>query len=328
MDIHSRRRRLLHAGAATAAVAAMPRLASAAAWPTQPIRMIITYPPGGGADLTGRLIANKLSEILGQTVIVDNRPGGGGQIGAGVVSHAPADGYTLLFDASAYATNPSLYASLPYDPNKAFMPLGVVALFPNVLVVNADFPARSVQDLVVTARAKPNSLSYASSGNGASQHLSGVLFAQKLNLQMTHVPYRGGGPAMVDVIGGQVPMIFANIASSLGFIRSGKLRPLAITGSQRSAQLPDIPTVAETVIPGYEVYEWTALFAPNGTPPAVVETLSSALTKAMAADDVRNTVTAQGGIMGPDTPPAAQKFVQAQMSLWSKVIRDNGIRLE
>lgn len=312
---------------ASTALAAVPGMAHAADWPKQPVRVIITYPPGGGADLTGRLIATKLSELLGQPFVVENRAGASGQIGAAAVAKAAPDGYTLLFDASAYATNPALYPNLPYDPDKSFIPIGVVALFPNVLVVTPGFPAKSVQDLIAMAKAKPGSLSFASSGNGASQHLAGLLFNEKLGLQMTHIPYRGGGPAMVDVMGGQVPMIFANVASSLSHIRAGKLRPLVSTGIERSSQLPDIPTVAETVIPGYEVYEWTALFAPADTPAPVVKAIADAMKQALASDDLKKTVAAQGGKIGPDNPADAARFIQDQTVLWSKVIRDNGIRL-
>jgi len=259
----------------------------AQSFPSRPIRIVVTYPPGGGADLMARLVAPKMSEVLGQPVVVENKPGASGQIGATEVARSAPDGYTLMLDASSYSVNPSLYSTLPYEPTKAFKPIAVLALFPNVLVVTPSFPVRDVKDLIAQAKAKPGSIAFASSGNGSSQHLSGELFRQKSGIEMTHVPYKGGAPAMNDVMGGKVPVFFANMASSLPQIKAGRLRALAITGAKRSRALPDLPTMAEAGVPGYVVYEWNAIFVPAATPPAVVSRLADAISKAVQAPEFR-----------------------------------------
>jgi tripartite-type tricarboxylate transporter receptor subunit TctC len=307
---------------------AMPGVCGAQAFPTKPIRIIVTYPPGGGADLMARLVAPKMSEHLGQPVVVENKAGASGQIGAGEVARAAPDGHTLLLDASSYSVNPSLYAKLPYDPTKAFTPIAVLALFPNVLVVTPGFPARDVKELIAAAKAKPGTIAFASSGNGSAQHLSGELFRQKTGVEITHVPYKGGGPAMNDVMGGQVPTFFANMASSLPQIKAGKLRPLAITGGKRSAALPEVPTMAEAGVPGYEVYEWNAIFAPAGTPPAAVAKLAEAIAKATQSPEFRERVAALGGELTGYGPAEADRFVRQQMELWGKVVREGHIQVE
>ena len=282
-----------------AAVAAQPAALHAAdaaqPWPTRPVTIVVTYPPGGGADLMARLIAPGLGRELGQTVIVENRPGAGGQIGASYVAKAAPDGYTLMVDASSYAVNPSLYPRLPYDPAKAFRAVGVLARYPNVLVANPAFPVANVQDVLALARQKPGTVAFASSGNGSAQHLSGVLFEQRAHVDLLHVPYKGGGPAMTDVIAGQVPLFFANVASSLQHIKAGKLRPLAVTSHSRTSALPNVPTMQEAGVAGYEVYEWNAAFLPAATPEAVVTRLSDALQKVMASAEIRQRVAELGG---------------------------------
>jgi tripartite-type tricarboxylate transporter receptor subunit TctC len=298
-------------------------------FPGKPIRLIVTYPPGGGADLMARLVAPKMGEVLGQPVIVENKPGASGQIGAGEVARAPVDGYTLLLDALNYAVNPSLYgAKLPYEPAKAFTPVGVLALYPNVLVVTPGFEARDVKQLIAIAKAKPGSVAFASSGSGSAQHLSGELFQQRAGVQLTHVPYKGGGPALNDVIGGQVPVFFANMASSLQHVKAGKLRALAITGGKRSAALPDVPTMAEAGVPGYEVYEWNAIFAPAGTPAPVLAKLADALAKAMQTPEFRERVASLGGELAAYGPADADRFVREQTELWGRVVRAGSIKVE
>ena len=302
--------------------------AFAQAFPNRPIRIVVTYPPGGGADLMARLVAPKMSELLGQPVVVENKPGASGQIGATEVARAAPDGYTLLLDASSYSVNPSLYATLPYDPTKAFKPIAVLALFPNVLVVTPSFPVHDVKGLIAQAKAKPGTIAFASSGNGSAQHLSAELFRQKAGVEMTHVPYKGGAPAMNDVMGGQVPVFFANMASSLPQIRAGKLRALAITGAKRSPALPELPTMAEAGVPGYEVYEWNAIFVPAATPPAVVSRLADAIAKATQSPEFRDRVSSLGGELTGYGPAEADRFVRQQMDLWGKVVRDGHIRVE
>ena len=249
------RRRLLTASAASAASLAWPASAAGDIGGGKAITLVVSYPAGGGADAMARLIAPKMAEALGQPVVVDNRAGGSGTIAAGQVARATPDGSTLLLDASSFAVNPALFQKLPYDDEKAFVPIAVLAQFPNVLVCTPGFEAKSVADVVRMARAKPNTIAYASSGNGSAQHLAGALFEQLAKVELTHVPYRGGGPAMNDVMGGQVPLFFANVASGLGQIQSGRLRPLAVTAAVRCRALPDVPTMAEAGVPGHEVLE-------------------------------------------------------------------------
>ncbi len=306
-----------------------PLLAQTAApWPSKPISLVVTYPPGGGADAMARLIAPKLGEALGQTVIVENKPGAGGQIGAAAVAKAAPDGHTLMLDASSFAVNPSLYPRLPYDTEKAFRAIGVIALFPNVVLVNAQFPAKNVAELTAAARAKKDGVSFASSGNGSAQHLAGALFESAAKVEMVHVPYKGGGPALNDVIGGQVPLFFGNLASTLQHIQSGKLRALAVTSGKRTPILPDVPTLAEAGVPGAEVYEWNVVLAPAGTPEAVVGRLSAALQKALEAPEVKARIAQLGGEIQKGGPDAAQAFVQQQIALWARVTKARGITIE
>lgn len=302
--------------------------AQTAAWPSKPISIVVTYPPGGGADTMARLLAPKLGEALGASVIVENKPGASGQIGASAVAKAAADGYTLLFDASSFAVNPALYPKLPYDTDKAFKPIGVTALFPNVLLVNAQFPAKSVKELIASAKTRKDAVAFASSGNGSAQHLAGAMFESAAKVEMAHIPYKGGGPALNDVVGGQVPVFFGNLASTLGHIQSGRLRALAVTSAKRSAILPDVPTLAESGVAGAEVYEWNILVAPAGTPEAVVGKLSAALQKALEAPEVKARIAALGGEIQKTSPEAAQAFVRQQMTLWTRVVKERGIVLE
>jgi len=315
-----------------AAVAAQPAVLHAAdaaqPWPTRPVTIVVTYPPGGGADLMARLIAPGLGRELGQTVIVENRPGAGGQIGASYVAKAAPDGYTLMVDASSYAVNPSLYPRLPYDPAKAFRAVGVLARYPNVLVANPGFPVANVQDVLAQARQKPGTVAFASSGNGSAQHLSGVLFEQRAHVDLLHVPYKGGGPAMTDVIAGQVPLFFANVASSLQHIKAGKLRPLAVTSHSRTSALPNVPTMQEAGVAGYEVYAWNAAFLPAATPEAVVTRLSDALQKVMASAEIRQRVAELGGEVVAAPPAEAARFIDTQTRLWAKVIKDGNVKPE
>lgn len=310
---------------------AVPFLAqaqTAAAWPSKPITLVVTYPPGGGADAMARLIAPRLSEALGQNVVVDNKPGASGQIGAAAVAKAVPDGHTLMLDASSFAVNPALYPKLPYDTDKAFRPVGVIALFPNVVLVNAQFQAKSVAELITAAKVSKDAVAFASSGNGSAQHLAGAMFESAAKVAMAHIPYKGGGPALNDVVGGQVPVFFGNLASTLGHIQSGRLRALAVTSAARSGILPDVPTLAEAGVAGAEVYEWNVLVTPAGTPNDVVAKLSAALQKAMDSPEVKARIAQLGGEIQKSNPEAAQAFVRGQMALWARVVKDRSIALE
>jgi tripartite-type tricarboxylate transporter receptor subunit TctC len=297
-------------------------------WPTKPISLIVTYPPGGGADAMARLIAPKLSEALGVPVVVENKPGASGQIGAAFVAKAAPDGYTLMLDASSFAVNPALYSKIAYDTEKAFKPIGVIALFPNVLLVNAQFAPKTVAELIAAAKQKKDSIAYASSGNGSAQHLAGALFESAAGVDMVHVPYKGGGPALNDVIGGQVPVFFGNLASSLPHIQSGRLRALAVTANRRSGILPDTPTLAEAGVANAEVYEWNAIFAPAGTPEPAITRLSQALQAALDHADVKTRISQLGGEQQRGNPEAAKNFISQQITQWAKVVKAKGISLD
>jgi tripartite-type tricarboxylate transporter receptor subunit TctC len=320
------RRAAIRLLAASIALPALGRAQQIAAG--KPITLVVSYPAGGGADLIARLIAVPMGRFLGQNVVVDNRPGGSGQIAASLVARSAPDGSTLLVDASSFAVNPSLFPKLPYNSDTDFVPLGVVALFPNVLVCTPSFEAKSVADVIRLAKAKPAQIAYASSGNGSAQHLAGALFEERTGARLVHVPYKGGGPALNDVMGGQVPLFFANLASSLGHIQSGRLRPLAVTSKTRSAVLPDVPTMAEAGVPGYESYEWNPLLAPAGIDADTRRQLVAAVAHAMAAPEVQERILALGGEPFNGGAEAAEKFLQAQQQLWARIVRERNIKVE
>jgi tripartite-type tricarboxylate transporter receptor subunit TctC len=303
-------------------------LVHAQEWPTRPINLIVSYPPGGTADLMARTIATPLGKLLGTSVVVENKPGASGQIAAAYVAKASSDGYTLMLDASSYSVNPSLFPKLPYDPNKDFKTLAVLAQYPNVLLVNPSFPAKSVKDLVAMAKAKPNGISYASSGNGSAQHLAGALFEVKTGVEMQHVPYKGGGPALNDVIGGQVPVFFGSVASTKQYVDTGKLNALAVTGKKRASSMPSVPTMAEAGVPGYEVYEWNGIFAPAATPAPILIKLSDAITKVMQSPEVREKVLSLGGEPFQGNAEAADKFIKTQMTEWAKLVKSGKIAVD
>lgn len=292
------------------------------------VTLVVSYPPGGGADLIARLIAPKLAEALGQSVVVDNRPGASGTIAAGQVARAPADGATLLIDASSFAVNPALFPKLAYDTARDFLPIGVVAQFANVLVCTPSFEAKTVADVIRLARAQPGRIAYASSGNGSAQHLAGALFEQLAKVQLNHVPYKGGGPALTDVMGGQVPLFFANVASSLGHIQAGRLRPLAVTSRIRTRALPDVPTMEEAGVKGHEVLEWNPVLAPAALPVAVKASLVAALQQAKGDPEVVGRVRALGGDIFAGDQAQAATFLAQQQALWGKVVRERGISRE
>ena len=297
-------------------------------WPSKPITIVVTYPAGGAADMLARLVAPKMAATLGQPVVVENRGGGAGQIGAAYVARSKADGYTLMVDGGGYAINPTLFPKLPYDTAKAFTPLGILGLFPLVLVVTPEYGAKSVTELVQMAKAAPGSISYASPGTGSTQHLAIEQFLQQTKVQMVHVPYKGGSPAMADVMGGHVPVYAANIGSSLSNIKAAKLRPLAVMASRRSPSLPEIPTLAEAGVANAEAYEWNGLFVPAGVPPAVTAKLTEAMRSALDAPDVKERISSVGGESFSGGSANVKSFIQQQIQRMGKVIRDGNIRSE
>ena len=311
------------------ALAAMAPLAQAQAWPGKPIRLVVPFPPGGAADLFARLVGTELAQSLGQPVIVDNRAGAGGNIGAREVANAAPDGYTIMLGTvGTHAINPTLYGNLPYDTRTAFVPIANVGSVPNVLVVNPALPVHSVAELTALAKARPGKLNMGSSGNGSSIHLSGELYKHMAQVRILHVPYRGGGAALTDLIGGQLDLMFDNLPTSLPHIAKGSLRALAVTSAQRSPKLPDVPTMAEAGVRGYESTAWSGLFAPAGTPDAIVQRLHAETLKALQNDKVR----ARYRELGADAPAMSQPefaaFVGREYDKWAEVVNVSGARAD
>lgn len=324
------RRALLRAALIAGAVGALaaPAARAQAGWPEHPIKLVVPYPAGGNADSTARLLATQLTSRLGQQVVVDNRPGGGGTIGAALVAKAPADGYTLLLDATAFTVNPSLYARLPYDAAKDFVPVSQVTRVPMLLVVPANSRLQSLGDAVRSARAAPGKLAYASAGNGGAQHLAGELFKQGAKISMVHIPYRGGAPALTDLASGTVDLMFSATSASGPFVKGGRLRALAITSAKRSPDWPQLPTVAEAAVPGFEAYEWNGLFAPAGTPAPVLERLEKETRAALASPDLQQRLAALGVQAVGSGSAEFQRFVQAETAKWARVVKTSGIHVD
>ncbi len=315
--------------ALAAVFAAISLGASAQTFPTKPIRIVVPFPAGGTTDVLARAVAQKLTESLGQAAVVDNRPGAGGNIGAELVAKSPPDGYTLLMGTvGTHAINPSLYPKMPYDHVKDFAPVILVAGVPNVLVINPSLPVNSVQELIAYAKANPGKLNFASSGNGTSIHLSGELFKTMAGIQMTHVPYKGSAPALQDLVGGQVQLMFDNLPSSLALIKAGKLKALAVTSLTRAAALPDVPTVAESGLPGFEASSWFGLLAPAGTPPPIVVTLNADVAKWLATPEAREKLLAQGANAAGGSPADFARHIAAETAKWQKVVRESGAKVD
>jgi tripartite-type tricarboxylate transporter receptor subunit TctC len=297
----------------------------AQSWPAKPIRVVVPFPPGGSTDVLGRIVSSKLTEALGQQVIVDNRSGAGGVIGTELVVKSPPDGYTLLFSASApIAINVTLMKNIPYDPRRDLAPVSRVGSVPLVLVVHPVVPARSVKELIALLRARPAEFNYASAGSGTPQHLSAELFKTLAGVQMRHVPYKGSGPAITDVIAGQVPITFEVFITALSYVKSGRLRALAQTASVRSAHLPDVPTIAETGIRAYESIGWYGLLAPAGAPQAVITKLHTDMSRIMSTADMQRRMAELGAEPANETPEQFGAFIRAEIPKWAKVIRDSG----
>lgn len=324
------RRTLLTIGGAVAlAVTSGMAPAHAQTWPERPVTMIVPFPPGGGTDTFARPLAAALGEQLGQTFIVDNRGGAGGTLGAGTAARSEKDGYTLFLGAVHHAIAPGVYPKLAYDIEKDFRPIAVVAVVPQVVVVNPDrVKANSLAELIEAAKANPGGMTYGSAGNGTSHHLAGELFKSETGTDIQQVPYKGAGPALQDLVGGQIDMMFDGLGSSAGHIKSGTIKPLAVAGRTRSPILPDVPTAAEAGLPNYEVYTWYALWAPAGTPQEIVDRLVLEVGKALEAEKVKEVWTAQGAVPGPLTPDGMGSFVSAEIVRWGKVAKDANIRIE
>lgn len=311
------------------AFASLAGVSHAQAWPSKPIRWIVPFAPGGTTDILARTIAEKLTPALGKPVIVENNPGAGGSVGATQTAKAAPDGYTIMGGTiSTHAINASLYKQLPYDPVKDFVPITLIARVPNLLVVNPEVPAKSVKELIALLKANPGKYTFASSGNGTSQHLSGELFKSMAGVDMQHIPYKGSPPALQDVVGGQVTMTFDNITTAWPLAKAGKLRALAVTTAKRSPIAPDVPTLAESGLAGYEVGSWQGVFAPAGTPPDVVKRLNTEIVKIINMPDVRAKLEALGAEPVGNSSDEFATIVKSEVAKWAKVVKESGAHVD
>jgi len=324
----SRRRLAVLALAAGAAALAGPAQAQAQAqaWPTKPVTLVVPFAPGGGTDIGSRIVAQKLSQLWGQSVVVDNRGGAGGNLGLDIVARAKPDGYTLLTgNVGTQSINPTLYKKLSYNPDTAFVPISQFAELPFVLAATTSLPANNIRELVALAKASPDKLSYASSGNGGSPHLSGETFKLATGTQILHVPYKGGGAAMTDLISGNVQLMFASVLELSGHIKAGKLKALAIASKQRVAALPDVPTLQEAGVNGAESGSWLGMLAPAGTPQAIVDKISKDLQQVLAMPDVREQLLAQGAVARGGTPADLANLIAADRKRYARIILENNL---
>jgi tripartite-type tricarboxylate transporter receptor subunit TctC len=322
-------KRMAAALAGLLALVAATAVATAANYPDRPVTVVVGFPPGGASDILARILTDKLSKLLGQPVIVDNRPGAGGNVAGEFVAHAAPDGYTLLIGNNAIlATNASLYSNIGFDAVKDFAPISLIGTQANVLVVNPNVPAHSLAELIALAKANPGKLNFASSGYGLAAHLAGELFKAQAHIDIVHVPYKGSAPALEDVIAGQDQMMFATISGVMGFLKNGQVRALAVTTLKRTAILPDIPTMDEAGLPGFEATTWHGLVAPAGTPPAIIDTLHGALVAALADPDVKTKLAALGVDIGSDSSAEFSAYIKAEIPKWAAIIKASGAKVE
>jgi len=319
----------LLAAALTAALLPAAAVAATNAYPTKPVRFVVPYPAGGPLDTVARAIGEKLRDSLGQPVVVENKPGAGGNLGADYVAKQPADGYTIVMGAVAtHAINPTLFSKMPYDPVKDFAPITRVAMVPNIVVVNPKVPVHNVKELIAYVKANPDKLSYGSSGSGSSMHLSGELFNSMTGLHIQHIPYKGSAPAVNDLLGNQIGLMFDNMPSSYPHVKAGKLRAIAVTSGKRSPALPDVPTVAEAGVPGYEATSWFALYATGGTPQPIVDRLNAEVVKILAMPEVKKQMAEQGAEPNPEKPAQLAAFMKSEAAKWAKVVKASGATVD
>jgi tripartite-type tricarboxylate transporter receptor subunit TctC len=296
-------------------------------YPNRPVRLIIPFPPGGSNDVVGRMIGEQLGKQLGKQVVIDNRAGAGGVIGTELAGKAPADGYTLLVISLAHAVNPWLY-KLPYDPIKSFAPIGVMGTGPNVVAVNPTLPVNSIKELVALAKSKPGDIQYASAGVGSFQHLGGELFKLEAGIDMLHVPFKGGGPSMIDVIGGHTKVVFSSLVQTTPHLKTDKRKALAVGSKERSKVLPDVPSVSEAGVPTYEAVNWWGIVAPAGTPQPIIDKLHAALTAAQDSAEVEKQFAAEGAVVIKKSPKEFGAFMVSEMQKWEQVVKKGGIKAE
>jgi len=315
------------ASGAMALGAAGPSAAADGAYPQKPIRLIVSYPAGGSVDVSARILQQRMSEELGQTVVVENRGGAGGTIGSDVVAKAEPDGYTLLITLSSHTINPAIYPKLPFDTAKDFAPVTLVASAPQILVANPSFPGNNINDIVELAKKSPNGLHYGSAGTGSPSHIAGELLKLKTGANLNHVPYRGGGPAVIDVMGNQIPLLWVSLPAVAGHVKEGKLKAIAVSTAKRSPLLPDVPAVGESV-PGFEVDSWYAIFAPAGTPAPIIDKVQQVVAKLAKEPKIQQDFQAQGAVVVGGTPQELDKMVQRELKDWKDLAKQADIKME
>ena len=320
--------RIFTSSAAAMCLALLSVVANAQQFPVKPVKIIVPFPAGGTVDFFARVLSSKLSDSLGQAVLVENRAGAGGNIAAEAVAKSAPDGYTLLMGSETVAINTSLYSKLAYDPVKDLAPITLVGTVPNILIVHPSMPVNTVKELITLAGKSPGKISFASTGQGTSSHLSAELFKLMANVDLLHVPYKGGPPAVADLIGGQVNMMFINMPTGLAHVKSGKARILAVSSSRRVPQLPDVPTVDQAGLKGYETAAWSGLYAPAGTPPEVIARLHAEVVKVLKMPSVREQLAGQGAEAGGNTPEEFGRFTRDEISKWAKIIKISGAKIE
>ncbi|HVE89600.1 MAG TPA: tripartite tricarboxylate transporter substrate binding protein [Burkholderiaceae bacterium] len=324
----NRRQSLLKAIVAAALLITGTADAQTSAYPDKPIRFVVPYPPGGGTDVIARIVQDRLRAALGQSIVIENRGGAGGSIGTEAVARSAPDGYTVLFTLSSHTINPAIYSKLSFDTARDFEPVGIVCSLPQILVANPQFPANTVQQLIAMAKDKPGSLAFASVGNGSPGHLAGEMMKIRTGTQLTHIPYRGGGPAVTDVVSGQVPLLWVSIPAAAQFVKQKQLKALAVSTLKRSAAFPEVPTMQESGISEFEVDSWYAMFVPAKTPRAIVDRLNAALNTVLKEPEIREKLLAQGSEAVGGTPEQLGAVVNAELPKWAKLVKDAGIKAD
>lgn len=303
--------------------------AQAQDYPAKPVKMVVPFPPGGSLDITGRLIAQRLSEMWGQSVVVENRPGAGGNIGADFVAKSPPDGYTILMGAlSTHAVNPNLYSKMPYDAAKDFVPITLIAITPNVLVVNASSPVNNVKEFIAYTKANPGKLSFGSGSNGSAGHLAGELYKVETGTDSVHIPFKGGAPATQALLAGDTQFMFDNLANAMTQVKAGKLKALAVTTAERSKLAPELPTMAEAGLPGFDISTWYGFFAPAGTPPAIVAKWNADVTKILNSPDVRAKLMEGGAEPSPNSPAQFQQMIARELAKYARIVKASGAKVD
>ena len=321
-------RRNFLAAAAALIVVSTATAGLAQSYPSKPVRVVVPYPPGGSTDIVARVIGEQLSQSMGQRFVVDNRPGAGGNIGMQLAAGAEPDGYTVVVGTTAHAINMTLFKDLPYDTVKDFEPIALLTEIPLILVVNPAVEAQSVADLIALAKERPGTLNVASSGNGQSTHLAAEMFNAMAGIKLTHVPYKGSAPAITDVMAGHVQLMFDTVMSALPHVQAGKLRALAVSGAERAPVAPDVPTIAEAALPGYEAIAWNGLFAPAGTPRAIIDQLNAEVVRALQSEKVKEQLASLGATARPTTPSDFSTYVRDEVAKWAKVVKESGATVE